>query len=72
MKTSIFLPLISFMIFNHISYGNLDPYPKNTKVDIINYIFDIKLSDKTDEIICNVSVDIRFLAKGIKKNGFWR
>lgn len=67
MKTSIFLPLISFMIFNHISYGNLDPYPKNTKVDVINYIFDIKLSDKTDEIICDVSVDIRFLAKGIKK-----
>ncbi len=67
MKTSIFLPLISFMIFNHISYGNIDPYPKNPKVDVINYIFDIKLSDKTDEIICNVSVDIRFLTKGIKK-----
>ena len=67
MKTSIFLPLISFMIFNHISYGNLDPYPKNPKVDVISYIFDIKLSDKTDEIICDESVDITFLAKGIKK-----
>ena len=67
MKTSIFLPFISFMIFNHISYGNLDPYPKNPKVDVISYIFDIKLSDKTDEIICDESVDIRFLAKGIKK-----
>ena len=33
------------MIFNHISYGNLDPYPKNPKVDVISYIFDIKLSE---------------------------
>ena len=64
---SILFPFIFLFIFSHVLHANDDPYPKNPKIDVINYIFDIKLSDKSDEIICDVLVDIRFLEKGIKK-----
>ncbi len=67
LKFSIFLPFIFLFIFSHVLHANDDPYPKNPKIDVINYIFDIKLSDKSDEIVCDVLVDLRFLEKGIKK-----
>jgi aminopeptidase N len=49
------------------SHANKDSYPKNPKVDVINYAFNIELSDKSDEIICEVIIDIRFLGSGVKK-----
>ena len=67
LKFSIFFPFIFLFIFSHFLHANDDPYPKNPKIDVINYIFDIKLSDKSDEIICDVLVDLRFLETGIKK-----
>ena len=66
LKFSIFLPLI-LLTFNNLVHATDDPYPKNSKIDVINYIFDIKLSDKSDEIFCKVSVDLRFLEEGINK-----
>ena len=39
----------------------IDNYPKNPKIDAINYIFNIELSDETDEIICESKVDVRYL-----------
>jgi aminopeptidase N len=60
--------LIIFMLF--FSYNSsiafTDNYPKNPKVDAINYAFKIDLSDKTDEIICQVTVDIRFRGSGVE------
>ena len=66
LKFSIFLPLV-LLTFNNLVHATDDPYPKNSKIDVINYIFDIKLSDKSDEIFCKVSVDLRFLEEGINK-----
>ena len=43
-----------------------DDYPKNPKIDAINYAFKIELSDETDEIVCDVAIDIRFLGAGVK------
>ncbi len=57
--------ILSF--FNHTLFANIDPYPKNFKIDILNYIFEINLSDDTDEIICETTVDFRFLDSGIQK-----
>jgi len=37
------------------------------EIDAINYIFNIELSDETDEIICESKVDVRYLEKGIKE-----
>lgn len=55
-----------FVIFTNALVIN-DGYPKNPKVDVINYIFKIELSDTTDEISCEVTADIRFLGKGVEK-----
>ena len=44
-----------------------DGYPKNPNIDVINYIFNIELSDTTDEIVVDLTVDVRFLAKGVEK-----
>lgn len=41
-----------------------DTYPKNPNIDVINYIFRLDLSDSTDEIIGEATIDVRFLAEG--------
>jgi aminopeptidase N len=43
----------------------LDTYPKNPNIDVINYVFKLDLSDSTDEIIGEATVDVRFLVDGI-------
>ena len=71
MKTikNFLLPLLCFiMVIN--SYSSdltaTDPYPKNPNIDAINYAFKIELSDATDEIICELTLDLQFLAEGIQ------
>ncbi|MEQ1765441.1 MAG: M1 family metallopeptidase [Pyrinomonadaceae bacterium] len=44
-----------------------DTYPKNPNIDVINYIFKIELSDTTDEIVAEATVDVRFVAAGIQE-----
>lgn len=43
-----------------------DTYPKNPKIDVLNYAFRIELSDTTDEIKCDVTIDVRYLAAGVE------
>ena len=43
-----------------------DNYPKNQKVDALNYAFRIGLSDTSDEITCEVTIDIRFVGEGVQ------
>ena len=42
-----------------------DTYPKNPNIDVINYVFKIELSDETDEITGEATIDVRFIADGI-------
>ena len=42
-----------------------DNYPKNPNIDALNYTFRISLSDDTDEIVGEATVDLRFLVEGI-------
>lgn len=44
-----------------------DTYPKNPNIDVINYVFKLELSDNTDEIVGEASVDVRFWADGIQE-----
>ena len=44
-----------------------DNYPKNPKIDVVNYSFKIALSDSTDEIICETTIDVRFKSAGIDR-----
>jgi aminopeptidase N len=43
-----------------------DRYPKNPNVDAINYTFRIALSDTTDAITCEETIDIQYLAAGVE------
>ncbi len=45
----------------------LDTYPKSPNIDVINYVFRIELSDSTDEIVAEATVDVRFLVDGIQE-----
>lgn len=54
-----------------------DTYPKNPNMDVINYVFEIVLSDDTDSIVGNATIEILFLTGDarelrldlIKRNG---
>lgn len=64
------LALLSFLLITSIAFSTIIPtdgYPKNPKIDALNYIFNIELSDDTDVITCEVTVDIRFKGAGIEQ-----
>ncbi len=42
-----------------------DTYPKNPNIDVINYAFKIELSDSTDEIKCEATIDVSYRVDGI-------
>lgn len=44
-----------------------DLYPKNPNIDVINYIFKLELSDSTDEIVGEATVNVRFMTAGISE-----
>ena len=41
-----------------------DSYPKNPSVDILNYAFELKLSDQSDSLFGKATIDARFLTAG--------
>ncbi len=43
-----------------------DTYPKNLKIDILNYAFRIELSDNTDVIQVEARVDVHYLGEGVE------
>lgn len=46
--------------------SSADNYPKNPKIDVLNYTFRIELSDNTDEIKCEVTIDVRYLGANVE------
>ena len=66
-KTLSILQFVVVLMFNYSSFAITDSYPKNLKIDVINYIFNIELSDNTDEIHCETTIDLRFLDYGVDK-----
>lgn len=44
-----------------------DTYPKNPQIDILHYAFDIRLSDASDAIQCEATVDFVFKAQGMNQ-----
>jgi aminopeptidase N len=59
--------LLSVMLFLLLTstVSTADTYPKNPKVDVLNYIFRIVLSDNTDAIQVEATVDVRFVGEGV-------
>ena len=56
---SCFLTLYTASVF-------ADNYPKNPKIDVLNYTFRIDLSDESDRIKCEVTIDVRFVGGGVQ------
>jgi aminopeptidase N len=44
-----------------------DNYPKNPAIDVIDYSFRIKLSDETDQIECEETIEVRFVTAGTRE-----
>ena len=57
--------LITIIFFSNKAFAK-PKFPKNPKIDAVNYVFNIELSDKSDEITCEVIIDICFLGSGVK------
>ncbi len=64
MKRSI---LLIFSLLFVLTGSYADFYPKDPSVDVLSYIFNVKLSDETDEIVCQAVVEVNFLKSGIDK-----
>ncbi len=55
-----------FACFVGIAFqASADTYPKNPKIDALNYAFRIGLSDTTDEITVEMTMDVRFVGEGV-------
>lgn len=59
--------LLIILLVTGASVSWADQYPKNPKIDVLHYVFRIKLADHTDEIKCAVSVDVRYLGAGVEQ-----
>lgn len=57
-------PALMFLFIPTLSMA--DTYPKNPKVDILNYIFRIELSDNTDTIKAEALIDVRYVGEGVE------
>ena len=62
LRIILVLPLYTFAVV-----PPTDNYPKNPNIDVINYQFRIELSDTTDEIACEETIEVRYLVAGVTK-----
>jgi aminopeptidase N len=60
------LSVCFLLLFLH-SPAWTDTYPKNPDIDILHYTFRLTLSDSTDEIVGETTVDLRFLRPGVSE-----
>lgn len=58
-----FMAVLAMMLV----HTSLDTYPKNPDIDILNYAFELRLSDKVDVIEGVVSIDMRFKKDGLRE-----
>jgi aminopeptidase N len=60
----ILLILLVLPVYSLMALPFSDSYPKNRNIDALNYTFNIEVSDTTDEIKCEETIEIRYLAAG--------
>jgi aminopeptidase N len=63
MMIRLLLPVFFFLVNCVNAFA--DTYPKDPRIDVINYTFKISLSDSSDMIRCETTVDVRYLADGV-------
>lgn len=65
-----FISLLLTIALSGTSAAFVDTYPKNPDIDVINYVFKIELSDTTDEVLGEATVDVNFLVAGVQELRF--
>ncbi|MBX7125381.1 MAG: M1 family peptidase [Cyclobacteriaceae bacterium] len=60
-----FVPMVALLCMAGATTVWADTYPKNPKIDALNYAFQIKLSDSTDAIDVVLTMDVRFVGPGV-------
>jgi len=65
MKRAVLILLVSTPVLGGVDRP--DRYPKNPDIDALNYTFRLTLSDETNAIVGEATIDIRFLAAGIER-----
>ena len=45
-----------------------DNYPRNYSIDVLHYLFELKLSDNTDEILGKASIAVLFKTNDVKQS----
>ncbi len=63
----LFFGFLLSVCFAPAVFGFRDLYPKNPNIDVINYVFKLELSDQTDEIVGETTVDVRFVRDGVQE-----
>ena len=59
--------ILAFFLSVAATYSFADTYPRNYSLDVLHYVFELKLSDKTDEIIGTTSITILFKTNDTKQ-----
>lgn len=67
LKKNFIITLIFIVCSLQSAFSFTDNYPKNPRIDAINYVFKLELSDDTDEIVCETTIDVRFLEEGVQE-----
>lgn len=58
--------LLSCILILSTTLSFADNYPKNPKIDVLNYAFRIELSDESDQIKCEATIDVRYVGEGVQ------
>lgn len=68
MKRFTFGYLLILALSGSILFGqglHADTYPRQPDIDVLNYAFELTLSDTSDEIVGRATVEVRFLVDGV-------
>lgn len=58
--------LLSCILILSTTLSFADNYPKNPNIDVLNYAFRIELSDESDQIKCEATIDVRYVGEGVQ------
>ena len=53
--------ILFFTVLFVLTGSYADFYPKDPNIDVLSYVFKVKLSDDTDDIVCQAVIEVNFL-----------
>lgn len=56
---------VCFFVCSFTTMAAADTYPRQSGIDALNYAFRLTLTDDTDEIVGEATIDIRFLKNNL-------